>query len=100
MQNTQSKSVGNPVSPSTIFVSSRFAGMIPLADLLEPYSASLPPRAHNAVITAWDRILRGLHHDHDPAIDLISRRLIDARASMDAATWQRIRQKFEANCYV
>lgn len=83
-----------------MFISARYAGLIPTADILDPYSAELPPRVHDCVIAAFDRILRGLDHDDDPAVNLISRRLIEVRDSMPSHDWQRIQQKFEVNCYV
>lgn len=83
-----------------MFISARYAGLIPTADILDPYSAELPSRIHDCVIAAFDRILRGLDHDDDPAIDLISRRLIEARDSMAPTAWQRIVQRFEDECYV
>lgn len=100
MTNIQTRSNRNP-APPVLFISAGFAGSIDLADILDPYAADLPARAHDAVIAAWDRILRGLPHcDDDAAIDLLSARLLQARADMDAAAWRRLRAKFEANCYV
>lgn len=100
MINSQTNSSRNP-APPVLFISAGFAGSLDLADILDPYAADLPDRVHDAIIAAWDRILRGLPHcDDDAAIDLLSARLLGAHADMDPATWRRLRAKFEANCYV
>lgn len=100
MTNIQTKSSRNP-APPMLFISAGFAGSIDLVDVLDPYSADLPARVHDAIIAAWDRILRGLLHcDDDAAIDLLSARLLEARDSMDAAAWRRLKAKFERECYV
>lgn len=100
MTNIQTKSSRNPATP-TLFISAGFAGSIDLVDLLDPYAADLPARAHDAVIAAWDRaIIRNLPHcEDDPAINLLSARLLEARADMDPATWNRFQTKFEFEAY-
>lgn len=82
-----------------LFISARMASLIPLEYLLDPYGYRLPDRTHDAVIASFDRIIRGLNSDSDPAIDLISARLIAARDSMPPQKWQRFQENFERECY-
>lgn len=83
-----------------LFISVGAASLLPLEFLLDPYAENLPSRIHNCIIAAFDRIIRGLDHDDDdPAINLISRRLIEARDSMPPQKWQRFQENFERECY-